>query len=154
MPEISFYHFTCEPLEKALPRLMEKVYSSNKHAVIMAADTEQVEALNKSMWTYATMAFVPHGSQADGFADQQPIWLTTKEENPNNAEILVLTNGQQTDFVEKFSRCLDVFDGNDRNAVQQASERVSTYKNKGYDVTYWLQGERGNWIKQDIERIL
>ena len=150
MTEVSLYHFTREPLEKALPRLMEKVYASGKRTVIMAETKEQVEALNKGMWTFATFAFIPHGSKDDGFPEQQPIWLTTEEENPNNSEIIVLTNNIQTDYIEKFSRCLDVFDGNDINAVEQAKQRISSYKNKQYAVTYWLQGAKGNWEKQDI----
>lgn len=148
--EISLYHFTKEPLEKALPRLMEKVYASGKRALIMAQTDEQVEALNKGMWTFATFAFIPHGSQADGFAEQQPIWLTTKEENPNGAEIIVLTNNIQTDYIAQFSRCLDVFDGNDINALQQAKQRISMYKSNQYNLTYWLQGTKGNWEKQVI----
>ena len=150
MLEVSFYHFICEPLEKALPRLMEKVYSSGKRAVIIAENDEQVEELNKGMWTYATMAFIPHGSQVDGFANQQPIWLTTKEENPNNSDIVVLTNNVVTDYIEKFARCLDVFDGNNTAAVKFAKERLLNYKNKGYIMTYWLQGIKGNWEKQTV----
>ena len=36
---------------------------------------------------------MPHGTAKDGFAKDQPIWLTTLEDNPNSARILVLTDG-------------------------------------------------------------
>ena len=148
--EISLYHFTREPLEKSLPRLMEKVYATGKRAVIMAQNDEQVDMLNKGMWTFATAAFIPHGSQEDGFPEDQPIWLTTKQENPNGAEIIVLTNNIETDYIANFKRCLDVFDGNDVSAVQLSKQRITNYKNKQYTITYWLQGAKGNWDKQEI----
>ena len=51
MTEISFYHQLHTPLERALPRLMEKVLES-----VLGADPNRIdqraEALSGILWTY------------------------------------------------------------------------------------------------------
>jgi len=147
MTDIGFYHLKRSPLERALPRLLEKVLGAGKRAVVMAGSEERVEALNTVLWTYDPGSFLPHGSAADGNAGEQPIWLTARDENPNEAQILVLADGAVSDRVEAFERCLEMFDGNDEAAVAAARERWQAYQAGGHSVTYWQQTERG-WEKK------
>lgn len=143
MTEIGFYHLERSPLERALPKLLEKVLDAGKRAVVMAGSEERVEHLNAVLWTYHPGSFLPHGSAADGNAAEQPIWLTVADENPNRAEILVLTDGAVSDRVDAFERCLEVFDGKDEAAVAAARGRWAAYRDGGHGVTYWQQTERG-----------
>ena len=89
MTEIGFYHLQRTSLEKALPRLLEKVLASGRRAVVMAGSPERVEALNLALWVQDPNGFLPHGSAADGNAERQPVWLTAADENPNGATVLV-----------------------------------------------------------------
>jgi DNA polymerase-3 subunit chi len=149
MTDIGFYHLVATPLEKALPKLLEKVLGSGARAVVMAGSTERVEALNGLLWTYAPNGFLPHGSAKDGHAERQPIWLTAKDENPNQASILVLTDGAMSDHLPNYARCLDVFDGADETAVAQARERWKLYKDAGHGLTYWQQTDNGGWERKN-----
>jgi len=149
MTDIGFYHLVATPLEKALPKLLEKVLGSGARAVVMAGSTERVEALNGLLWTYAPNGFLPHGSAKDGQAERQPIWLTAKDENPNGATILVLTDGAMSDHLPSYGRCLDVFDGADETAVAQARERWKLYKDAGHGLTYWQQTDSGGWERKN-----
>jgi len=147
MTEVSVYKLTVTPLEKTLPKLMEKVLQGGKRAVIVSPSKERVEVLNTLMWTYTTLTFLPHGSEADGFAEQQPIWLTTQVEKPNGADVLVLCDGAEAATLEGFDRCLDLFDGNDEASTVQARKRIETYKSQGCSVNYWQQDPKGAWQK-------
>ena len=147
MTGIGFYHLERSPLERALPKLLEKVLEAGKRAVVMAGSEERVDALNAVLWTYEQGSFLPHGAAADGDAAEQPIWLTAVDENPNNAEILVLTDGAASDHVADYERCLEMFDGKDETAVGAARERWAAYRESGHDVAYWQQTERG-WEKK------
>ena len=89
-----------------------------------------------------------HGAAEDGFAEAQPIWLTTMDENPNDARILVLTDGATSEQVGDYDRCLEVFDGKDDTAVAAARERWKAYGEAGHAVTYYQQTERGGWEKK------
>lgn len=148
MTEIGFYHLTASPLEAALPRLLEKVLAGGYKAVVMAGSRERVEALNAQLWTYSPGSFLPHGSASDGNAAEQPIWLTDKDENPNQANVLVLTEGVRSAHIAAFGRCLDLFDGADAEAVARARERWTECRANGFTVTYWQQTAGGGWEKK------
>lgn len=147
MTDIGFYHMQRSALDQTLPKLLEKVLQAGKRAVVIARSDERVEALNAVLWIYSNDAFLPHGSKADGHAADQPVWLTTADENPNAAEVLVLTDGATSERLADYIRCLELFDGNDPEQVAEARRRWTGYKAAGHAVTYWQQGDRG-WEKK------
>ena len=148
MTEIGFYHLQRTPLDRALPKLLEKVLQAGKRAVVMAGSPERVEALNAGLWTYEKDGFLPHGSKADGQAEHQPIWLTTEDENPNGATVLLLADGATSARIAQYERCLEIFDGNDESAVTAARARWSEYKAAGHGLAYWQQTPSGGWEKK------
>lgn len=150
MTDIGFYHLRRSALEQALPKLLEKVLASGAHAVVKIGSTARLEALNALLWTYDDRGFLPHGAAEDGFREDQPIWLTIDDENPNSATVLVLADGAEaaTEIVGGYARCLDIFDGRDEAAVGAARRRWRAYREADHGVTYWQQGPRGNWEKK------
>ena len=149
MTEIGFYHLTRSPLERALPKLLGKAHASGARVVVMAGSAERVDALDQVLWTYDPASFLPHGSARNGEAEAQPIWLTVDDENPNEASILVLTDGASSKRVAEYERCLEMFDGNDEAVVVAARARWSDYATAGHALTYWQQNERGGWEKKN-----
>ena len=147
MTEVGFYHLTRTPLEEALPKLLEKVLASGKRAVLRAPDPDRLELLNRVLWTYTTDSFLPHGTRSDGFAEEQPVYLTTAVENPNGAAILVLVDAAEAPDLAGFERCLELFDGRDERAVALARARWKAAQADGHQVVYWRQNERGGWVR-------
>ena len=146
MTEIRFYHLTRRPLEDTLPVMLQRtVDRDRRRAVVMARSDERVEALNVHLWTHSDRGFLPHGSRVDGFAEAQPIWLTTDDENPNGAEVLFLTDGAGSARIADYALVCELFDGNDEGAVSAARQRWLAYKEAGHALTYWQQTERGGW---------
>jgi DNA polymerase-3 subunit chi len=145
--EIRFYHLRTMTLERALPQILEKMLARGDRVVVMAGSNERVEALNAALWTYNDRAFLPHGSSRDGFAEDQPIWLTTAEENPNGASMLVLADGTTASDIAAWGSAVEIFDGADESAVAAARERWKAYKAAGHALTYWKQSESGKWEK-------
>ena len=148
MTEIGFYHLQRVTLERALPMLLEKILQRGLKAVLMAGSTERIEALNGQLWTWEQRAWLPHGSARDGNAGLQPIYLTTEEENPNGAEVLVLVDGVAPAFLDRFDRAVDIFDGRDEAAVAAARSRWQSWRDAGHPLTYWQQTENGGWEKK------
>lgn len=143
MAEIGFYHLLATPLERALPRLLERARQQDYRIVVRAASPERVEHLNALLWTYDEASFLPHGAAKDGNPASQPIWLTDRGENPNTATMLVLVDGVEADDHAAFARVADLFDGNDEAAVSAARERWRRAKAAGHSLTYWQQTEKG-----------
>jgi DNA polymerase III subunit chi len=149
MTEIGFYHLQTLPLERALPQLLERAHAGGYRVVLMAGSLERVDHLDTLLWTYGEESFLPHGSAKDGSPAQQPIWLTVADENPNGADMLVLVDAVVSANLAGFKRVLDVFDGNDEEAVASARARWQRAKAEGHALTYWRQTEKG-WEKADI----
>ena len=145
MTEVSFYHLERTPLETALPKLLEKVLAHDWRALVVAASSDRVEALNAALWTYGQRSFLPHGSAADGHAEDQPIFLSTEADNLNGAQVLVLVDGVDVADIEAYERVLDLFDGASEQAVAAARERWRVRAQGGHALTYWQQDEGGGW---------
>jgi DNA polymerase-3 subunit chi len=146
MTEVRFYHLRTKRLEQALPEILTKALQGGRRIVVRAPDADAVERLNEQLWTFNADAFLPHGSKTDGFAPDQPVWLTDGDDNPNKADVLVLTGGAAGD-PSGFTLCCDMFDGNDEAALAAARTRWKTYKDQGFTVAYWQQNDRGGWDK-------
>ena len=142
MVEYGFYHLTRTPLEPALGRLLERVLESGQRAVVVASSGERVQALNRALWTLGKDSFLPHGARDDGFAEDQPIFLTEEADFPNGATVLILVDGAEVEPTAQFTRCLYLFDGNDGAAVEQARALWRRLHDDGSSLTYWQQTER------------
>lgn len=145
MTEISFYHLSKTEFRKALPSLLEKVLESGKNAVLLAANEDKAKEIDSFLWTFSTKRFIPHGTSADKYKEDQPIYITTAEENPNGSEILIVVDGQNPGFIRDFARVLDIFDGNNPQEVEAARKRWQEYKDKNFKLAYWKQDDSGKW---------
>ena len=144
MSRIDFYHLQKQTLEEVLPKLLMKSCSSGKKVVVKIGTEERLEQMNSYLWTFQDESFLPHGSKKDGFAEQQPIWLTLQDDNPNAAEFLFLIDGAQAipDKTANYERIFNIFDG---NAEDKARKLWKEYKTAGFDVFYWQQDNSGKW---------
>lgn len=147
MTEVGFYHLTSTPLERALPRLLERALAEGHRIVVMAGSEERVLALDGLLWSYSDASFLPHGTARDGNAPRQPVFLTAGDENPNAATMLVLVDGAASAHLADFKRVCDMFDGNAAAAVASARERWRSAKAAGHALTYLQQTETG-WEKR------
>lgn len=147
MAEIGFYHLLTTPLERALPRLLERARAQGYRIVVRAASPDRAEHLNTVLWTYDESSFLPHGSARDGNAASQPIWLTDGDDNPNAATMLVLVDGAEPGDLTPYGRIADLFDGNDTEAVEAARDRWRRARAAGHALTYWQQTGTG-WEKK------
>lgn len=142
---VDFYHLQRWPLERALPQILTKVRQAGHRAVILAGSEERVESLSNALWAHDPNSWLANGTAKDGHAADQPIWLTDRPENPNEASVLVVTDGMASDDLRAYERCLDLFDGNDSEAVSTARDRWQKARDEGHELHYWQQTDRGGW---------
>lgn len=143
--QIGFYHLTLSPLEKALPTLIAKAYSSDYRILIMAGSPERVSDINNLLWVYDPASWLPHGSMSDSDPDLQPIYITADVENPNQARLLALIDGVAPENFGDFERCLNLFDGNDETALANARKQWAMWRDAGHELVYYQQSETGGW---------
>ena len=143
--EIQFYHLMSTPLERALPKLLEKALAGGHRALVLAANEDTAEMLNNALWTYDPNSFLPHGTKKDGYVEQQPIYITHQVEAPNSPDLLVVTDGSAIDDLGELKKVLDIFDGADEQAVAAARKRWAAYKDAGHPLKYIRQTATGGW---------
>lgn len=148
MTDVAFYHLTSTPLDHALPKLLEKSLQAGFRVVMRVSSAEEAERFNSLLWTYNTDSFLPHGTAKDGASEEQPIFITSEDVNPNAATLLMVTNGMQLATAEGYKRVIDIFNGADDAQVQDARARWKHYSGLGYAVSYARQNEAGAWEKQ------
>lgn len=148
MTDIRFYHLQKQNLDQALPLILEKAYSAGYKSVVRMESTSEIKRMSKHLWVYKQQAFLPHGSKKDGLAEDQPIWITDQNENPNSANTLILTQGQIAEDIESYDLCCEMLDGHSEEQISSARSRWKEYQEAGHEVTYWHQNENGGWEKK------
>jgi DNA polymerase-3 subunit chi len=148
MAEIRFYHLTSMPVEKALPRLLEKLVATQKKILLLCADEARMKILDAVLWTFGSKAFLPHGTPHDPFPEEQPILVTTHPSNDNHASILVLDNGQELPESLSDLSVIEMFDGTNEEQLQAARTRWVHYKKSGNQLWYFQQDDTGKWVQK------
>src|SRR6185295_19954772 len=153
MPETLFYHLERKSLEDVLPDLLERTRERDWKAVLRIGSAERMQALDSHLWTYSEQTFLAHGTAAEGHPELQPIFLTTEEENPNQAHVLFLVDGAapsdwKSAALKNYARIVLLFDGRDESALTAARAHWRAAKDAGHEATYWKQSSAGKWEKQ------
>jgi DNA polymerase III subunit chi len=149
MAEVLFYHLTASPLEATLPDLLERSLARGWRVVVRFGSDGAMRALDAMLWTFRDDAFLPHGTAAAGHPEAQPVYLTTGQEVPNAADVLMLVDGARAAPAEmgRFARTCLLFDGSDERAVETARADWRAVKAAALPAKYWAQ-EQGRWVQK------
>jgi DNA polymerase-3 subunit chi len=147
--DVLFYHLQRQPLEAVLPTLLEKSLERGWRAVVQTASDERLVALDDHLWTFRDDSFLPHGTDREPYAADQPVVLTTGTANPNGASVRFLLEGAEIPSdADRYQRMVILFDGTDPHALALAREQWRAVKEAGHDATYWQQDDRGRWERK------
>jgi DNA polymerase-3 subunit chi len=147
MTEIWFYHLESQPLERALPALLEKTLERGWRAVVETSSPERATAIDTLLWSYRDDSFLPHGIAGDDSDPDQPVLITTDEGNPNTANVRFFVDRAVPRSGEGYERIFYLFSGHDPDAVTEAR---GAWKGllEGNSLAYWQQDESGRWVKK------
>lgn len=144
MSEINFYQCD-EQISRSIAPLMLKVIEEKKKVLILAANQTQVKEIDDVLWSYGKNKFIPHITAADKGFDfkRQPIVISEKEENINDADYLVLTKEVSQEFLSKFSR---VFYFYDQLNVDEVKNVMQKYKKIAAKFESYKKQD-GKWVR-------
>ncbi len=143
---ITFYCLTQTPVEKALPRVLEKAVEAGLRAKIFVKNEERMEELNKALWTYHPQSFLPHGSAKEGQPDLQPIYISAINENENGATVLALPDQDLGEIPAGIEKVLYFYHQAFQPGVANAKAHWAQLKEAGHPLTLWTQTASG-WEK-------
>jgi DNA polymerase-3 subunit chi len=153
MPEILFYHLERAGLEEVLPAMLERSLERGWKALVCLGSPERVDHLDSHLWTFREDAFLPHGTDSDPRAAQQPVLLTASDSNLNAANVVFFADGAAprewtTEALAEFERVVMLFDGRDPGAVESARAHWKGARATGIETTYWQRSEGGKWDRK------
>ncbi len=140
-----FYHLSQTTLERAAGPLLEKCLERGWRVLAISPDITRRATLDQALWTYNDQSFLPHGqSEAEGLeAAKQPVLITDKPDNLNDAAVALLMDGVEIPEGAAFERCMVMFDDGDSSTRQKAREQFKAAKDSGLVARYFQQTGRG-----------
>lgn len=149
MTQAWFYHLQRQSLEQVLPGLLERSLARGWKAVVQLGSEERLAMLDDHLWTFSDDGFLPHATDREPDAADNPIVLTTGEDNLNGAEVRFLVDGAGLPGdVSPYTRLMLLFDGDDQEALGAARAEWTKARGAGLDAAYWQQDENGRWEKK------
>lgn len=124
--------------------ILEKCLKNNFKTFVQLTNEDTKELLNKALWTFAQKLFIPHGSDLDPLPEKQPIYISTKDECPIKANLLMLIGKYRLDIGE-YERVIIMVDGNSKADLKEAQEMCETLKDLGHNIEYYRQNTTGGW---------
>lgn len=133
MTSVDFYFNAADPMQVAC-RLAGKALALKKRLLIYAPATETAQRIDRMLWTWPAIAFVPHCAEHDPLAPDTPVLIGADTEAASSCELLLNLSAECPPRFERFERVLEVVGTGDEEK-QQARKRYAFYRDRGYRIS-------------------
>jgi DNA polymerase-3 subunit chi len=130
---IDFYFNAQAPLQVAC-RLAAKALGQQKRLLIHAPDAETASQIDRTLWTWPAIGFVPHCAVHDPIAADTPVLIGSGEEIPEGCDIVLNLGAECPPHFERFERLLEIV-GSDEEGRRAGRERYRFYQSRGYKIS-------------------
>jgi len=141
---VDFYQMSRDPAPAVAAMLAKKTRAAGGRMLVVAAESTQREAISEALWDSAPEDFLANGMAGGEHDARQPILLSSVVVNANDADFLLLADGEWRDPGTGFSRVMLLFDSATIDGAR------GTWRELGQaDVVerrYWKQ-QGGRWIE-------
>lgn len=132
MTRIDFYHDAADKLE-TVARIAQKAFAQRLRLRIYAPDTGVADRIDRILWTFQSLAFVPHVRTDSPLAGETPILIDRRLDRPATGEVLVnLADHVPPEFASA-DRLIEVV-GRDEDDKGPARARFRQYRELGYEI--------------------
>jgi DNA polymerase III subunit chi len=133
MTSIDFY-FNAEDRLQVACRLAGKALAQNKRMLIYAPQPELASRIDKLLWTWPAIGFVPHCAAHDPLAADTPVLIAAGEETPDDCGLLLNLSSECPPHFERFERLLEVVSA-DEEERKAGRGRYRYYRERGYKIS-------------------
>jgi len=133
MTSIDFYFNADDRLQVAC-RLAGKAMKQNQRLLIYAPEAETASRIDKMLWTWPAIGFVPHCAVHAPLAAETPVLIGSGEEAPENCEVLLNLGADCPPHFERFPRLLEIVSV-DETEKEAGRSRFRFYRERGYKIT-------------------
>lgn len=133
MTSIDFY-FNAEDRLQVACRLAAKALRQKQRMLIYAPEAETASRIDKMLWTWQAIGFVPHCPVHAPLAAETPVLIASGEETMPDCELLLNLGADCPPHFERFARLLEVVASGDEE-VNAGRNRYRFYRERGYRIT-------------------
>jgi DNA polymerase-3 subunit chi len=130
---IDFY-FNAEDRLQVACRLAGKAVAQKKRMLIYAPEPEIASRIDKMLWTWPAIGFVPHCALHDPLATETPVLIASDAESPADCGLLLNLAAECPPHFERFERLLEVVTG-DAAERDAGRTRYRFYQQRGYKIS-------------------
>jgi DNA polymerase-3 subunit chi len=132
MTTIDFYFNAADRFQVAC-RLAGKALAQKKRMLIYAPEPEAASRIDKMLWTWPAVGFVPHCTVHDPHAAQTPVLIACEPESPPDCELILNLGAECPPHFERFERLLEVVSAEETER-QAGRGRYRFYQARGYRI--------------------
>ena len=139
--KINFYQID-DILYKSIAPLLLKIMEENKKVLIYCQDEQQLNEVDNGLWSFSKTKFLPHGTKKDKIKpDKQPIFITDKIDNSNQADYLVIFVEVEEKFLSQFDKIFYFFGSGN---LADARKLWKKYKEQNFSLNFYKK-ENNKW---------
>jgi DNA polymerase III subunit chi len=132
MTSIDFYFNAQDRLQVAC-RLAGKAAAQDKRMLIYAPTADMAQRIDRLLWTWQAIGFVPHCAVNDPLAADTPVLIASGEETLQRCELLLNLSDACPPHFERFERLLEVIPAEQAERTA-GRERYKFYRDRGYRI--------------------
>lgn len=151
MTEFAFYKTSNFRVDETFYVLVQKALEKNLNSVVIFETKEALKDISIMLWSKKPESFLPHSIERDNLSNDSPIYLTTREDNPNKSQIIFSPEGALVKKSKNWKRCIYIFDHDDISAFDRLKEYYFLLENSKEKIELYEQN-KGNWIKNNFMR--
>ena len=132
MTSIDFYFNAGDRLAIAC-RLAGKALRQKKRVLVYAPLAEIAQKIDRMLWTWPAISFVPHCFANDALAAETPVLIAAGEGSPPACEVLLNLAAECPPFFERHERLLELV-AQDEEERHAGRARYAYYRDRGYQI--------------------
>jgi DNA polymerase-3 subunit chi len=134
MTQIDFYSHADNKLQVACS-LSAQALERGLRVMIYTAHADTTDKLDRLMWCYPAIGFMPHCRATDPLAEETPVIIDHLAEPLVHDQVLLNLHPAFPPFFSRFQRLIEIV-GTDEKDSQAGRERFRFYRDRGYEVRH------------------
>ena len=132
MTSIDFYFNAADRLQVAC-RLAGKALAQDKRVVIYAPQPELAQRIDRLLWSWPAIAFVPHCMAEDALAAETPVLIAADAGTAPVRDVLLNLGEDCPEFFARYDRLLEIVSQDDADR-KSGRARYAWYRDRGYAI--------------------
>jgi len=132
MTRIDFYSNAESKLQVAC-QLVAKAVREQLPVLVYVPDQDAARSLDKMLWTYQAIGFVPHCLASDVLSAETPVVIAFDDFEPAHHRVILNLHLDSPPAFSRFERLVEIV-GVDDDDRQRARSRFRFYRDRGYEI--------------------